>query len=105
MIGMDKNKQFLDDKRCFDLWIETNSLYKAQAVLAREGLINPKTGRPPTVMGIWTAAWRWGIANPQDARKLVGDVYHANGEILSNEEWDVIIQEKRAYLFAKKVKK
>lgn len=94
--------EFLDGQRCFELWVITGSLYKTQKILQDEGVFNPKTERIPTVMGIWNAAWRWGLENKDEAKKMVADVYRANGEILSDEEWKEMLDDKAMYLYSKK---
>ena len=93
---------FLDPKRCFELWFSCGSLYKTQKILIDEGVFNPKTERAPTIMGIWNAAWRWGLENQPEAREMVEDVYMASGELLTDAEWAKMINDKAIYLYSKK---
>ena len=99
---MKGRKEFLDGERCFKLWYETSSLYKAQKILASEGVISTRTGRPPTVMGIWYAAWNWAIEHQPDAKKMVDDVFKSRGELLTDEVWKSMLDSKAKYILTEK---
>jgi hypothetical protein len=53
-------------------------------------------------MGIWYAAWSWGLNNLSEAYKMVDEVYKAHGELLTKEEWKLIVTEKAKYLYSEK---
>lgn len=51
------------------------------------GMSNPKTGKPPYVMGIWKAMWRWAIKNQDVAYKMAQEAFFTRGQTLSLETW------------------
>ncbi len=67
------NQQYLDDKTCFQLWIDLGSLQKAQKDLARNGVVNPRTGKIPKRMSIRIASHRYIIRNPEQARVAIAN--------------------------------
>ena len=42
------------------------------------------------------------LQSPEDARRQVEQVWRANGEILSDEEWNKMLYERAMYIFRKK---
>jgi len=103
MIGMKMTKKILDPKVCFDLWIETGSVYKIPAILKeRYGIYNDRTGNLVTPMGVWDAAWRYTLDNLVDSRQMVAQVWKANGEILLDKDWYPLVVQKAKYLYSPK---
>lgn len=103
MFGTKMARSYLDAKLCFDLWIETGSVYKTRLVLRdKYKIFNPKNGKMPSQMGVWSSAARYMLQSPEDARKQVEQVWRANGEILSDEEWNKMLYERAMYIFRKK---
>jgi hypothetical protein len=103
MIGKRKYEVILDPKLCFDLWIETGSVYKVPYVLQeRHGVFNKRTGKPVSQMGVWTGAWKYTLANLVESRKLVTDVWKANGELLSDSDWYTLVVNKAKYIYTEK---
>jgi hypothetical protein len=99
--GMKNTKTVLDPKQCFDLWIETGSVYKARLVLkSKYGIVNPETGKLITAMGLWDAAWRYVLENMVEARKSVEQTWRANGQLLSDAEWYKIVTKRAVYLYS-----
>lgn len=99
--GMKNKKTVLDPKLCFELWIETGSVYKARLVLkSKYGVVNPESGKLITAMGLWDAAWRHVLDNMVEARKSVESAWRANGEILSDVEWYNLVAKRAAYLYS-----
>lgn len=103
MFGTKMARSYLDAKLCFDLWIETGSINKTQMMLLnKHGLRNPKTGGIPSQMGVWSSAARYMLQYPDEAKKKVEQVWKANGEILSDEEWRKMLFHRAKYIFRKK---
>lgn len=99
---MRRTKAFLDPKTCFDLWIETSSVYKVAKVLDNQGIVNPKSGRAPSHMAVWGSAWRYVLLNLADGRKQVEAVWKANGELLTDQMWYPMVISKAKYLYTPK---
>lgn len=59
----------LDEKQCFDLWLQLGTLQKVANRLEKEGNVNENTGKPFTLMGIRVAALRYLIHNPEQAKE------------------------------------
>ena len=96
-------KSYLDAEKCFNLWIETGSIDKARKQLKIQyGIVNPKTGALASPMGVWGAAYRYMLSNPEYCRSKVNEVWRANGEILKDHEWDEIRFSRAKYVFRKK---
>jgi len=70
------------------LWIELGTLQKVTNHYHAQGLINPKTMKPFSLMAIWTSAMRYVLDNP----KLTREFYEADlGEALSDERWEEML--------------
>jgi len=96
---MTKKIRLLDPKLCFDLWIETGSVYKVPVVLKNKyGLYNEKTGQLFSPQGVWNAAGHYVIEHMAEARKSVEEVWKANGMLLNDKEWYRIVLERSNYL-------
>lgn len=102
--GMKRVRQ-LDPKLCFELWMRTGSVYKVAEVLMNEyQQYNVKTGRKYSHMGIWQASNAWMLDNLPEARKMVEEVYRANGVLLTDQLWYTLVMEKAVHLHAKRFK-
>lgn len=77
-------KTYLDDKQCFDLWIELGTLEKVRQHLYSLGIKNPLSGNMATPFGIRTAAFRWMLHNLDEAWEIMAGKYH----ILGRDEFD-----------------
>lgn len=74
---------YLDDEVCFMLWAELGTLDKTMYELERRGLVNPKTGNPPTRRAIQVASKRYIMGNLKESYT----VYRKLGSLLSWEEY------------------
>lgn len=87
----------------FEAWNKTGSIYKAPEYLKREyNIVNPKSGKMVSPQGVWGAAGRYIISNPNEARKQLDEVYKANGMLLSDRQWYEIVYNCQKY-FSRKV--
>ena len=77
----------LKEERCFKLWVELGSLKKVSEHLKSEGIINPKTVKPFTAMGIRFAAYRWVLQYPDKAKPI----YYAEGFTGSDDDWNLYL--------------
>lgn len=50
-----------------------------------------KRGKPITYQALHVAAWRWILRNLAESRKVLTDVYAANGQVLDDETWKILI--------------
>lgn len=101
MIGKKYIKGYLDPKLCFDLYVETGSIYKVVKILHNRNIVNPKTGKAPTPMGVWQTAWRYILANMVEGRKGIESAWRANGELLTDKDWYKIVVEHARYAYRK----
>lgn len=99
-IGMKQKKVYLDREHCFRTWINCGSVGKTVKILQSEGVINPKTGKAPTPMGVWGSAWLWVFDNMPEAKKLIADSWRNNGELLTEEIWSKLVLGKARYLLS-----
>lgn len=74
---------YLDNRDCFYAWAELGSLAKAKSHFEKNGIVNPKTGKPPTRAAISVAAKRWIAYNLEEAY----DVYVHYGSLMNFEEF------------------
>lgn len=103
MIGKKRTKAILDPKICFDMWIETGSVWKAPHRLKDEyGIFNKATGKLASPMGIWRAAWVYTLNNLPEARVKVAKVWEANGENLTDNDWYLLVIEKAKYIYSRR---
>jgi hypothetical protein len=84
------NKAILDDKYCFDLWNKLGTLDLVADQLEREGIVNPRTGKPYHLMTVWTAASRWMVENPEKSRKY----FTVIAAYLDDESWEEFLVER-----------
>ena len=84
-------KKLLDDKETFLLWVELGTLKKVTLHYKAQGLINPKTMKPFTLMAVWTSSMRWVLNNPEEAR---GFYEKDLGEAFSDDEWEEFLLKK-----------
>lgn len=101
-IGLKQKKVYLDREYCFRTWINCGSIGKTVKILQSEGIINPKTGKAPTPMGVWGSAWLWVFDNMAEAKKLIADSWRANGELLTEEVWSKLVLGKAKYLLSER---
>lgn len=92
----------LDDKQCFDLWLELGTLQKVANRLEKDGEVNEITGKPFTLMGIRVAALRYLIYNPNKAkeRMIKSD---PNSEYVQTEySWKLFLTKRAVEVLAKR---
>jgi len=81
-------KKFLDPETCWKDWIvRFGSLGKVRAELLRRGVVNEKTGNPPTRSAIEKAAFMWAADHHEEARKDLDYAWRNAGQILTDEKW------------------
>lgn len=86
IVGRMTKRIIEDDKQIFILWYELGSLPKVKAFLASAGFVNPASGRPIATLTISTAAYRWVIENPDDARPYYRKI--SAGYAYDDEMWN-----------------
>lgn len=84
IINSKLTRSVLDEKECFDLWIELGTLEKVRQFLYSRGVVHPLTGKSITPFGIRTAAFRWMLDNLDESYERMNSKYR----ILSREEFD-----------------
>jgi hypothetical protein len=84
IINSKLTKRILDEKECFDLWVELGTLEKVRQVMYDRGLRHPLTGKSVTPFGIRTAAFRYMLDNLEVAYERMNSSFR----ILSREEFD-----------------
>ena len=87
-----KRKRILDGKTCWKAWVKPgSSLLKA----CREvGVVNPRTGRPPTPRAFEVSAYRWVLdGTPADVQEARRDYAYyklsMDGETVGDREWGI----------------
>lgn len=84
-----QERKFLDGQKCLELWLQLDSLAKAQAALARDGIFSNRTGKAPSRSGIEHSAKRWILRNPQEARiKYIEPFENSRGRVVTDENWE-----------------
>lgn len=84
-----QERRFLDGEKCLQLWLQLDSLAKAQAALARDGIFSNRTGKAPSRSGIEHSAKRWILRNADAARvKYIEPFENSRGRILTDEGWE-----------------
>ena len=100
-IGMKPQKVYLDKSTCFHTYINCGSIGKTVKILHSQGVVNPKTGKPPTDMGVWNAVWLYALENMVEAKKLTFETWLNNGKIGTDLEWYTIILKRARKLLSK----
>ena len=81
-------KKVLDEKRCYELWVQNRvSTYHIPNLLASEGIVNPRTGKPVTPQAIWRAASLYILKHPEQAKADTVAILNQSGGILDEEMW------------------
>lgn len=86
-----KYATLLEPEKCWKLWNELGSLRKVKAKLRSEGVVNPRTGEPPTSSAIEKAAFMWLINNPQEARKDAEYSWRREGKIMTDADFNDLL--------------
>jgi len=92
--------QFLDGEKLFRLYWEDMGTSRSVAKLVNfcvsEGWTNPRTGKPPTRMGVWKAMWSWALKpeNLQKSRQMFNDGMIESGILYTKEEWKEFVTTK-----------
>lgn len=85
-------KKFQFDKLAFEAWIlHGGTLEKASRLLTKKGIINRKTGKPYTYMGIYQAAQRYIVYNHHKVRPILEDVWKDYGvdvKSITQADWE-----------------
>lgn len=103
MFGKKESKIFLDRELCFNVWLETGSVWKAPKILKdKHGIYNKKTGELASAMGIWRAAWMYAFDNLAQAREKVSKVWLANGVVMTDKDWYTLVVGKAKYLYSQR---
>lgn len=101
-----KKVRTVPQKLCYDVWLDTGSLYKAVKVLRdQHQIFNQRTGKVLSTQTVWEAANTFLLENQEYARKRLSDVYRANGVLLDDEMWNRIVYEKAQHLSTKKLER
>lgn len=83
-----RSKGFLDPKTCWKEWNNVEgSLGAVRKKFVQKGILNEKTGKPPTNSGIEKAAFMWALYNQKEARKDLEFSWQREGRILTDDEW------------------
>jgi len=94
------HNQFLDGERLFNKYFgemgTSRSVAKLIGFCVSEGMVNPKTGKPPTRMGIWKAMWTWALKpeNLSRSRKVFNEGMILSGQLYNDEEWKEFVTAK-----------
>src|SRR5215207_73764 len=95
-----RDRTLLDGKECWKLWnVELGTLNAVRRKFREDGLINPKTGEPPTASGIEKAAFYWAIENKTEARKDLERAWLKEGLILTESEWERVLNNMAKLVF------
>lgn len=96
-----KNKlnslKFLDGEVLFRKYFEEMGTARSFAKLVNfcvtQSQRNPKTGKPPTRMGVWKAMWSWALRpeNINTAREIFNKAMRDEGEHYTDDEWKEFI--------------
>jgi len=72
------------------------SYYRLVPLCAEMGILNFKTGFPPTRMSIFKAIWRWAIRkeNFDKAYEIANKALFNEGKFMTREEWKEFLKEK-----------
>lgn len=97
-----KVRYYPEGKDIFEYWAglgRATSLDKVKSHFFQNGFKNPKTGKPPTRMGLWCAMWRWALLNVEEARRIYAQyVLELDGETLSDDEWYSLVHSRALQL-------
>lgn len=88
----------LDPKTCYELWAKKRiSIYKIPELLAKQGVVNPSSGKNVTPQGVWRAACLYMLEYPEIAKSDTVSIFSQRGQV-----WDDGVErEFRAELVAK----
>ena len=92
----------LDHEVCWRLWHELGTLNAVRRKFKEDGLINPKTGEPPTNSAIEKSAFAWATENPEEAKKHVARSWQKEGLILTDDEWYRVLVKMGKLIFSQR---
>lgn len=92
-----RGRLIVDPYTCWKKWhVELGTLRKVREYYRKEGIVNPRTGEPPTKRAIEMSAFNWALNNPEEARKDLDKAWQREGFVLTDDEWGLTL-----YKFAK----
>lgn len=94
-----RTKKQLDDKECFDLWMETGTLEKASKRLTDAGKINQDTGKPFHPISLRFAALRHLIRNPKEVKEKFEEIDPNSPYLISQETWQKFLAKRACEIF------
>jgi hypothetical protein len=105
MKGMIITKTIIPGDKAWEAWIKTGSLYKAPLYLyTTYGIKNPRTQKPVSHAGVAGACNKHMVADPVGSKKMLEEVYRANGEILTERVWGTLLYKALLYTTPRKQK-
>lgn len=103
--SLGKRWGFINNKEAFNMWIELGSLNKVQAKFAELGMVN-KEGKPPSREGLGNAAWKYALANPEEAYNRISETNRRmNVPVPTVEEWRKMMMGKAKSLLTQRKNK
>lgn len=57
-------------------------------------MVNAKTHKPPTRMGLWKAMWRWAVTHQDKAFEIMNEGLRDSGELIDRERFNQEMREK-----------
>jgi hypothetical protein len=97
--------KYLNPKECWKLWHSLGGLSRVREHFLKKGVVNPKTGNPPTIAGIEKAAFAWALENKEEARKDLAYSWQQEGHVLDDEKWDDFLYRTAKLVFYQRHKK
>ncbi len=90
--------KYLDGEKLYRVyWVEMGNARSFGRLIkwcVSNNMVNAKTGKPPTRMGIWKAMYRWAVNHPEQAYELMNEGLKDSGEIIDRERFMKEMQEK-----------
>lgn len=95
------------ERHAFEAWmLEGGTLVRASKLLENKGIINRKTKRPYTPMGIQQAAYRYIIYNHIEVRPIMENIWKDYGVTkVTNEMWEKYVVNMAAVILGNSSKK
>jgi hypothetical protein len=80
----------LNYKECFELWYKLTTTTRVAEYYANLGIVSPITGKPHSYNAIYSAANKYIIQCPDEARKIFSEA----GINFTDEEWNIYVVRK-----------
>ena len=103
-LPMKKSKEGFQ-KTAFYTWLEGGNCARATKMLAKRGIVNPRTNKPYTYMALYLAAYIYLVNNHEELKPVLFDLWDMRDDTMTDMEWEIYIVRKATVALGNSSKK